>query len=76
MNGCPKCGYEESMAKQPSPLPELVERLHHTVGWVEYMNFTVDLLEKESFFFFYHVLRISHFRIYFTVSAIIYVTLL
>ena len=50
MWGCPECLYKESMAKQPSPMPQLAKRLIHIIDRHEYSNISNDLFEKGSSF--------------------------
>ena len=47
--------YQKSMAEQPSPMPELAHRLQPANTDVEHNNFTIDLLEKETFF--HHIIK-------------------
>ena len=49
MWGCPDCLYKESMAKQPSPMPQLAKRLIHIIDRHEYSNISNDLFEKGTY---------------------------
>ena len=59
MWGCPECLYKESMAKQPSPMPQLAKRLIHIIDRHEYENISNDLFEKGSSFIMYLELYIA-----------------